>query len=273
MFWLNKIKLTINTLDINGICIWRYRMKKVKRSLSVVGILFFLVVIAAQPVSAMHIMEGFLPIGWAVFWWVLAIPFIGIGLYRVGKIFKDKPEQKVLLAISAAFTFALSAFKLPSVTGSSSHMTGTGLGAIVLGPFATVVVGTVALLFQALLLAHGGLTTLGANVFSMAIVGPFVAYGVYKGLLKINCPKAITVFLAAFLADLLTYVVTSIQLALAFPDPTGGFVASLAKFMGIFAVTQIPLAIIEGILTVLVVNAIYKYNEKGIFGNETITNN
>lgn len=249
------------------------KLKKIKKSMATVGILTFMVVIVAQPVNAMHIMEGFLPIGWAIFWWALSLPFMAFGLYKVGKIFKEKPEQKVLLAIAAAFIFALSAFKLPSVTGSSSHMTGIGLGAIALGPWATIVVGTIALLFQALLLAHGGLTTLGANAFSMAIVGSFVAYGVYKGLLKLNCPKPLTIFFAAFLGDLMTYVTTSVQLALAFPDPIGGFVASLTKFLGIFAITQLPLAIIEGILTVLVINTIYKYKEKGILSDEAFTDN
>lgn len=248
-------------------------MKKAKKGMTMLGMLLFLVVLAAQPVNAMHIMEGFLPIGWVVFWWVLALPFMGFGLYKVGKIFKDQPEKKVLLAIAAAFIFALSAFKLPSVTGSSSHMTGIGLGAIVLGPWATVVVGTIALLFQALLLAHGGLTTLGANAFSMAIVGSFVAYGIYKGLSKLNCPKPLTVFLAAFIGDLMTYVTTSVQLALAFPDPVGGFTASVIKFLSIFAVTQLPLAVIEGILTVLVLNAIYKYKEKGLLSDETFADN
>ena len=66
----------------------------------------------------------------------------------------------------------LSALKIPSVTGSCSHPTGTGLGAVLFGPGVMTVLGTIVLLFQALLLAHGGLTTLGANVFSMAIVGP-----------------------------------------------------------------------------------------------------
>lgn len=249
------------------------KIRKTKKGITILGILACLVILGAQPVNAMHIMEGFLPIGWAIFWWVAAIPFIGFGLYKVGKLFKDKPEQKVLLAIAAAFTFALSAFKLPSVTGSSSHMTGIGLGAIALGPFATIVVGTVALLFQALLLAHGGLTTLGANVFSMAIVGSFVAYGIYKGLSKLKCPKPLTIFLAAFIGDLMTYVTTSIQLSLAFPDPIGGFMVSLIKFLSIFAITQVPLAIIEGILTVLVFNAIYKYNEKGILSSETFAKN
>ena len=66
--------------------------------------------------------------------------------------------------------FVISSLKIPSVTGSCSHMTGTGLGAILFGPTAAGVLGLIVLLFQAILLAHGGLTTLGANTFSMAIV-------------------------------------------------------------------------------------------------------
>ena len=71
---------------------------------------------------------------------------------------------------------------------------------------------------------------------------------------------AVGVFLAASLADLLTYVTTSVQLSMAFPDPVGGFAASFAKFAGIFAVTQIPLAISEGLLTVLIFNALARFN-------------
>jgi cobalt/nickel transport system permease protein len=71
-----------------------------------------------------------------------------------------------------------------------------------------------------------------------------------------RAPLWLTVFLAAALANLMTYVVTSLQLALAYPDPVGGFAASFAEFGTIFAVTQIPLAISEGILTVIIVNAL-----------------
>ncbi len=71
---------------------------------------------------------------------------------------------------------------------------------------------------------------------------------------------AVSVFIAASLADLLTYVTTSIQLAWAFPDPLGGFAASFLKFAGIFAITQIPLAISEGLLTVVIFNALARFN-------------
>ncbi len=71
----------------------------------------------------------------------------------------------MLLAVVAAYAFILSAMKIPSVTGSCSHPTGTGLAAIIFGPFVASVVGVIVLLFQAILLAHGGITTLGANTF------------------------------------------------------------------------------------------------------------
>ena len=122
---------------------------------------------------AMHIMEGFLPFGWAVFWWAITLPFLVIGLRSIQQNLKEHPELKTMLGLSGAFAFVLSALKIPSVTGSCSHPTGVGLGAILFGPTAMSVIGTIVLLFQSLLLAHGGLTTLGANAFSMAVVGPF----------------------------------------------------------------------------------------------------
>jgi cobalt/nickel transport system permease protein len=208
---------------------------------------------AAPP--AMHIMEGFLPPLWAAFWYAVMIPFWVIGYRAVRDVVTKKPETRLLLGLVGAFTFVLSSLKIPSVTGSSSHPTGTGLGAIIFGPWVMAIIGTIVLLFQALLIAHGGITTLGANAFSMAVAGPFVAYGIWRGL-QGRLSEGWVVFLAAAMADLITYVVTSVQLALAYPDPISGFLGSFAKFATIFAVTQIPLAISEGILTVLIFKAL-----------------
>ena len=208
----------------------------------------------------MHIMEGFLPVKHCVGWGVASAPFVAYGLRTVNKRIKENPEQRMLLGVATAFTFVLSALKMPSVTGSCSHPTGTGLGAVLFGPSAMAPIGAVVLLFQAILLAHGGLTTLGANIFSMAIVGPFAAYATYRIAKTARLPFGVCIFLAATLGDLLTYVTTSVQLALAFPDPVGGFTASFAKFAGIFALTQVPLAISEGFLTVIVFNALARFN-------------
>jgi cobalt/nickel transport system permease protein len=208
----------------------------------------------------MHIMEGFLPAEWAALWAIASVPFIIFGLRRITTLSSVNMHMKMLLGLCGAFAFVLSSLKLPSVTGSCSHPTGVGLAAILFGPAVSSVLALIVLLFQALLLAHGGLTTLGANVFSMGIAGPLVAYYIYKFLKNAGASQALCVFTAAALADLVTYVVTSVQLGLAFPAEVGGIPASIVKFMGIFAITQIPLAISEGLLTVVVFNLLMAYN-------------
>jgi cobalt/nickel transport system permease protein len=204
----------------------------------------------------MHIMEGFLPASHAVGWWVVSTPFVVAGAVSLRRTLRDRPEARLTLAASGAFTFILSALKLPSVTGSCSHPTGTGLGAMAFGPSVMALIGTIVLIFQALLLAHGGISTLGANVFSMAIAGPWAGWAAWKASERLGLPTAFGVFLGAAIADLVTYVVTSFELALAFPDPVSGLAGSFLKFAGIFAVTQVPLAIAEGLLTVVVANAL-----------------
>lgn len=213
-------------------------------------------------IFAMHIAEGFLPLGWAAFWWIICLPFLWLGLRSIIKTVQHDPKLKVLLALTGAFVFILSALKIPSVTGSCSHPTGIGLCAILFGPAVSTVIGIIVLLFQALLLAHGGITTLGANTTSMAIVGPLVAVGFYWLVLKLKGPNWLAVFGGAALGNLATYCMTALQLALAFPDPAGGFLAALAKFLSIFALTQIPLAISEGILTVIIFNLLTTYSKE-----------
>ena len=223
----------------------------------------------------MHIAEGFLPPLHAAAWTAIALPFVIFSARRVTRLMHDQPQTKLLLAASGAFAFVLSALKLPSVTGSCSHATGAGLGAILFGPSVMALLGTIVLLFQALLLAHGGLTTLGANVFSMAIVGPWVAYGLLRGTQNLNAPLAVSVFLAAMLGDMATYTVTAGQLALAFPDPASGVAGSFIKFISVFAPTQLPLAVVEGLLTVVIVNFLREYSSDELqtlkFLPETLT--
>lgn len=211
---------------------------------------------------SMHIMEGFLPVNWAIIWFLACTPFWFIGIRKLKKLAGGSVEEKMILALAGAFIFVLSALKIPSVTGSSSHPTGVGLSSILYGPSVTSILGTIVLIFQAGLLAHGGFTTLGANAFSMAIAGPLVSYGIYK-VMK-GRSRSLAVFLAAAAGNLSTYIITSFQLALANPSPSGGVMESFIKFGMVFAVTQIPLAIIEGILTNVLINILEKYKEKKV---------
>jgi cobalt/nickel transport system permease protein len=201
-------------------------------------------------------MEGFLPWQWCLFWYLMALPVVAYGVIQIKKVTDKNPESKPLLAVSGAFMFVLSSLKMPSVTGSSSHPTGNGLGAVLFGPATVSVLAAIVLVFQALLLAHGGITTLGANDFSMGIAGPFAAWLVWKGSKKLGWSASVGIFLAAVAGDWITYITTAIQLSLAFPIPTFG--SAFVKFIAIYAYTQVPLAIVEGLLTVVVFDYIMK---------------
>ncbi len=231
------------------------KQKKLVVAVTTMSLLFAFV----PNVNAMHIMEGYLKPTHCILWGVLCIPFLLTGFFSIKKKVSEHRRTMILLAISGAFIFVISSLKIPSVTGSCSHMTGTGLGAVLFGASAVSILGIIVLIFQAVLLAHGGLTTLGANTFSMAIAGPFLTYGIYKVCQKLGVNKKVSVFVSTALGDLFTYCVTSLQLAIAYPSEDGGVGASLVKFLGIFAVTQLPLAIIEGLLSVIIVSALEVY--------------
>ena len=223
----------------------------------------------------MHIMEGFLPWQWCLLWWLVALPFIIMGILELRALMKKDREYLPLLGVSGAFIFILSALKLPSVTGSCSHPTGTGLSVMCFRVYITALIGGIVLLFQALLLAHGGLSTMGANMCSMAIGGPIAGFAVYKLLKNTPVHLFVTVFLVAAVADLVTYVITSFELAVAYPAAVGGVAASFTAFFAIFAVTQVPLSIVEGLVLALVFKYILQLKpdliEKlGVFSKEQI---
>ena len=152
-----------------------------KQKKLIIALTVFALANAVVPAAnAMHIMEGYLPATFCVAWGILCLPFLFAGFFSIQKTLRENRRKITLLAMSGAFIFVISSLKIPSLTGSCSHMTGTGLGAILFGPFPVAVLGLMVLLFQALLLAHGGITTLGANTFSMAVAGPLLAWGIYR---------------------------------------------------------------------------------------------
>lgn len=222
------------------------------------------VLLGIEPLSAMHIMEGYLPLGWCAFWYAVSLPFLVISYRHIRQLIEREPRQRIIFSLNTAFVFILSALKLPSVTGSSSHLTGTTLGTLTSGPMSMPLVGLVVLIFQSLILAHGGISTLGANVFSLAIAGPLVAYAIYSALMRLRLGETLSIALVAFIGSLATYVTTSIQLAVVFPDSIQGMWGSFVKFISIFAVTQVPLSALEAVLTVLVIRLIKRMSTESI---------
>lgn len=203
----------------------------------------------------MHIAEGFLPVAHAAAWTAISTPFAVQGFRRTTAVLRSDPERRLMLAAAGAFLFALTAVKLPSVGGSSSHPTGVALAALGFGPSITVALALIVLLFQAILLAHGGITTLGANLFSLGVAGSCSFWLVHR-LLRRWCSTSVAVFAATLVASLATYSVTSFQLALAFPDPHSGVFASFLRFGAIFTMTQGPVALAEAAFTVFALRAL-----------------
>lgn len=235
---------------------------QLSKSLSISKNLRFLIAIVALFILlecnayAMHIAEGYLSPIWCLVWGIAALPFLAKGVYDIKKLVDADYKVKIFIALAGAYAFVLTSLKMPSVTGSSSHPTGIGFGAIFFGPFVMSVISLIVLIFQALLLAHGGITTLGANVFSMGIVGTFAAYGTYKILVKMNVKRGLAVFLAVFMSNIATYSTTALQLSLYLAGSGKGFMAVFSDSLKIFALTQIPIAISESILTVLLINGL-----------------
>lgn len=199
----------------------------------------------------MHIQDGFLVGKWAAGWFGAASVFVAKGVYDIARRSKQVLMFKPLLGLISAAVFFISLLPIPvPITGSSSHPCGTPLAAILVGPFVSIVLSVVALLLQALFFAHGGLTTLGANVFSEGVVGSLVGFGVFKLGRKMGLSLGLAAGLAGFIGDLAVYCTTSVELALGMPGVHNLPVTkAFLTFLGLYMPTQLPLAILEGLVT------------------------
>lgn len=198
----------------------------------------------------MHIPDGFIPLAQCAIYYVILI----IALYFAGKWARANLDEKriPLLAVLAAGIFAIMSMNMPIPFGTSGHMVGGALVAIVfMAPEAAVLVFTAVLLIQALFFGDGGITALGANVFNMAIVGGFVGLYTFKGLQGI-IGKYPSAFVAAWLATLVAAVVAAIEMAIAGTFPLTVGIASMALYHAF-------IGIIEGVLTVIVLYALEKF--------------
>ncbi|MFH1018100.1 MAG: energy-coupling factor ABC transporter permease [Pseudomonadota bacterium] len=131
----------------------------------------------------MHIPDGFLNPQTALAAAVLSAGGVGAALHQVRA---GMPRRKIpLMGLTSAFVFAAQMLNFPVAAGTSGHLMGGVLAAVLLGPAPAVLVMTCVLLLQCLLFADGGLLALGANVFNMAVVAPVAGYAVYRGVRRV----------------------------------------------------------------------------------------
>ncbi|OGO24977.1 MAG: cobalamin biosynthesis protein CbiM [Chloroflexi bacterium RBG_16_50_9] len=224
----------------------------------VLSVALGLILFYPTPAYAMHIAEGILPWHWAAIWYAAAAVFVTIGVIVIRRRTGENKGLLPLFGLAGAAVFLISVFPVPvPISGTSSHPCGTPLAAILVGPFISTVLGAIALLIQALFLAHGGLTTWGANILSMAVAGSFVGFGAFLVLRRLNAPIFVAGFTAGVLGDWATYAVTSFELAAALRG-AGSLWSMWGTLALAFAPTQLPLGILEGIFTAAVVALVYQ---------------
>ena len=215
---------------------------------------FFFVTVAgvfflSESAHAMHIAEGILPFNWAALWSVVALPFVAWGLYSLKKRASVDLSFKPLVGLMAAVVFIISCMPVPvPFAGTCSHPCGTGISGILVGPAVSILITAVALFLQALFLAHGGLSTWGADIVSMGVMGSLIGYLTFRGLRSLNWSLAVSGFVAGVLADWATYLTTSVELAAGIKG-TSEFMPLFWKIVIAFIPTQLPLGILEGAMT------------------------
>ena len=158
----------------------------------------------------MHIADGILTWQWSIAWYIVAIFFVAIGARKIAQTRRINPAYISILALMGAAVFVISVWHIPvPVTGSSSHPNGTALSAIVIGPLATAAICGIVLFFQ-VFLGHGGITSLGANLISLGVIGGFVGISVYLVLKKLGASVWLAAGVAGFVGDLSTYAFTAL---------------------------------------------------------------
>ncbi|HEY9247413.1 MAG TPA: energy-coupling factor ABC transporter permease [Candidatus Methanoperedens sp.] len=179
---------------------------------------------------------------WILFWFAISAIFIAAGLRKINKHINTDPAYLPKISLVGAVVLVISVWHIPvPVTGSSSHPAGTPLASMIIGPSATVVITSIVLFFQAFM-AHGGITTIGANTFSMGVAGAFGGYLVYR-LLKDISPLWFSAGIAGLVGSILTYLTTALQLALSL-NPGNVLYFWKLYFFG-FIPAQLPMAIAE----------------------------
>jgi cobalt/nickel transport system permease protein len=233
-----------------------------KTRLILCGFVVWCSALAPQRALAMHLSDGILPAASCLGWSLLAAAFVALAFARFDRARLRDPQLAPLMAMLGAAVFAISCMPVPvPVVGTCSHPCGTGLAAILVGPLPTILLTTVALLLQALFLAHGGLTTLGADIASMGIAGGLAGYAVFYGLRRAGVGLWGAAFVAGVLSDWATYATTALELAIGLSGKQ-----SLPALFGsvclAFAPTQLPLGILEGVLTAGALAFVYRHRPK-----------
>lgn len=195
----------------------------------------------------MHIPDGFISTGTAAVSWLASAGSVGYAVRRVNRQLGER--QVPLMGVTAAFIFAAQMMNFTVAGGTSGHLLGGALAAILLGPWAGMLVLTSVLVVQALLFQDGGLVALGANVLNMAVIGVLVGWVVYTGLNRLLADRPwatwVSGFAAAWLSVVIASLVAAVELAVSGTSPWGVALPAMG-------LVHMLIGIGEGLITVAV---------------------
>lgn len=198
-----------------------------------------------SPINPMHIPDGFLSVLLSIVLWVISVVLIGIALRKTGQTIGER--QVPLMGVLAAAIFAGQMLNFSVTGGTSGHLLGAAIAAILLGPWPAVLVMTSVVAVQALLFQDGGILALGANLFNMAIIGPFVAYALFTLLMKLFKKQTWGLFVAGFVAAWSSIFIASLacalQLALSGTSPANIAVPAMGAIHALIGIG-------EGLITI-----------------------
>lgn len=206
------------------------------------------------PYLALHIPDGFLSPGVSVFCWVITLVLIAVSLNKVQKDYQEKAVP--LMGVCAAFIFAAQMINFPIPGGTSGHLVGGTLAAIILGPWAGTLVVTVVFIVQAVLFQDGGLTVLGANILNMGLIGTFCGYYLYKAI-RFSLGRtswrsmAIATVVSAWCSVVIAAIATALQLALSGTVPLMVSMIAMVSW-------HVLIGVGEAIITVIAVGFVWR---------------
>jgi cobalt/nickel transport system permease protein len=203
----------------------------------------------------MHIPDGFLTISVIIPTFIIAIIFWAISVKKI----KLTDQQIPIMGLLTALFFAAMMMNYPIIGGTTAHLLGGASLGLILGPFAGCISVTIILVLQALLFGDGGLTALGANVLNMGIIGVFVPCIIFLVMNKAFKIKATTtlyatIFISAFIGDVLAAISAGVELGLSQPV----FQYGLSIAVPAMAINHSIIGVAEGIITIILIGTLLK---------------
>lgn len=200
--------------------------------------------------APLHIPDGFLNVTVSVICWVITVVMIGMAVSKTNKSLGEK--QVPLMGIMAAFIFAAQMLNFPVAGGTSGHLLGGALAAIVLGPWAGMLVMTAVIAVQGLLFQDGGLLVMGANILNMGLLTAAIGYGLYRSVMnKSTGTKLAVAGVAAWLSVMAGALATALQLWL---SGTSNLQTVAIAMLGVHALIGIG----EALITVAALSFIFR---------------